>query len=342
MIPKRLEECFVWDGYKEAMVYWRGLAVYYKFIEGDVYAVALYDYNSCGIKDMEKFTECGRRIKTSFYHQSSIDKVHLLQVICTDSVEDGRELCYGYDETWIFEVTNRRLVIFENQRGEFLNVRPLIEQMDSMERKKGKVRKIKRHVPYITIALIAINVIIFLAVEITGSSLDVEHMVKWGAMDLEMFIEKKQYWRLITEMFLHFGVEHLLNNMLVLFFMGKILERYSGHLMFFGYYMATGVTAGIASLYYHYSIESTAVSAGASGAIFGIVGVMFFFVLTNKGRLEGFTTRRMIMHLLLCVYVGLSSLSVDFMAHAGGFAGGFLIALFVTAGSMPERENGNF
>lgn len=339
MIPKRLEECFIWDGYREAMVYKRGLAVYYKFAEGEVYAVALYDYNSCGIKDMEKFTECGRSIKASFYHQSSIEKVNLLHIFCVDHAEDARELCYGYDETWIFEVSTHRLIIFENQRGEFFNARPLIEQMDNMERKKTPKRR--RFVPYVTIALVVINVIMFLMVEFTGSSMDVDHMLKWGAMDLEMFIEKKQYYRLITEMFLHFGVEHLLNNMLVLFVVGNTLERYSGHLMFLGYYMATGITAGLASLYYHYSIGQTVVSAGASGAIFGIVGVIFFFVLINKGRLEGFTTQRLLMHLLLCVYAGAASPSVDFMAHAGGFAGGFLMALLVAVGVTPDEANDN-
>lgn len=339
MIPRRLEECFIWDGYRQATVYKHGLSVYYKFINGEVYAVALYDYNSCGIKNMEKLTECARSIKASFYHQSSIDKVNLLQILCVDDVEDARELCYGYDETWIFEVTARRLIIFENQKGEFINARPLIEKMDSIEKKK--VPKVKRFVPYLTIAIIAINVIMFLIAEITGGSLNTTNMVNWGAMDLDKFFKERQYYRLITEMFLHFGIEHLLNNMLVLFIVGKTLERYVGHLMFFGYYMVTGITASLASLYYNYRAERMVVSAGASGAIFGLVGVMFFFVLINKGRLEGFTTRQIVMHLFLSIYVGAASPSVDFMAHAGGFVGGFLMAMLVTAGSMPEKGNEN-
>ena len=80
----------------------------------------------------------------------------------------------------------------------------------------------------VTVGLILINIIVFLAVECTGSSQNTMHMLDCGAAYTPMIIEGGEYYRLFTCMFLHFGIEHLLNNMLVLFVLGQRLEPVTG------------------------------------------------------------------------------------------------------------------
>ena len=76
----------------------------------------------------------------------------------------------------------------------------------------------------VTAALVVINIAVFLLVEFTGFSQDIEHMIKWGAVYPPLITEKGEIYRLFTSMFLHFGLEHLLNNMILLLFFMHIFH----------------------------------------------------------------------------------------------------------------------
>ena len=78
---------------------------------------------------------------------------------------------------------------------------------------------------YVNYALIAINVVYFLFLEIVGSSEDTKIMIQYGAVFLPEVLGKKAYWRLLTAMFMHFGIQHISNNMLILFVLGGYLYR---------------------------------------------------------------------------------------------------------------------
>ena len=80
----------------------------------------------------------------------------------------------------------------------------------------------------VTAGLILLNILVFLIVEFTGSSQNTMHMLDCGAAFTPMIIQGGEYYRLFTCMFLHFGIEHLLNNMLVLFVLGSRLEQAIG------------------------------------------------------------------------------------------------------------------
>ena len=83
---------------------------------------------------------------------------------------------------------------------------------------------------YVNIGLIFLNVLYFLYLEIAGSSEDILFMYEKGAMLAPAVLENGEYYRLFTAMFMHFGINHIINNMIVLFALGDNLERALGHI----------------------------------------------------------------------------------------------------------------
>lgn len=160
-------------------------------------------------------------------------------------------------------------------------------------------------------------------------------MIKWGAVYPPLITEKGEIYRLFTSMFLHFGIEHLLNNMLVLFVLGSRLERVIGKWRFLFIYLAGGLLGNIISLIADLSKNSYAVSAGASGAVFGVMGAMIFVVLRNKGHLEDLSIKQILIMAVFSLYFGFASTGVDNAAHLGGLISGFILAAIA---GQPRRR----
>ena len=102
------------------------------------------------------------------------------------------------------------------------------------------VTGINRNKPYVNFALAAVNVLVFLYLEAIGSTEDGVFMVKHGAVFAPFVILGGEYYRLFTAMFLHFGVIHLANNMLVLLVLGEKMEKALGHIKYLISYLAGG------------------------------------------------------------------------------------------------------
>lgn len=117
---------------------------------------------------------------------------------------------------------------------------------------------------YVNTGLIALNVLYFLFLEATGSSENTSFMVAHGAMYAPLVIEKGEYYRLITSVFMHFGISHIMNNMLILFILGDNLERALGHIKYLFFYLICGVGANIVSMAVNLGEYRNVVSAGAS------------------------------------------------------------------------------
>ena len=130
-------------------------------------------------------------------------------------------------------------------------------------------------------------------------------------------------------MFLHFGIQHLGNNMLVLLFLGDCLERNVGKIKYFLIYFLGGVGANCLSVWLELQNGEYFVSAGASGAVFAVIGALIYVVIVNRGRIENFTTRQLILMAGLSLYFGVTSTGVDNAAHFGGFLCGFLLGLLL-------------
>lgn len=181
----------------------------------------------------------------------------------------------------------------------------------------------------VTAGLILLNILVFLAVEFTGSSQNTMHMLDCGAAYTPMIVQGGEYYRLFTCMFLHFGIEHLLNNMLVLFVLGSRLERVIGKIKFLLIYLLGGVLGNIISLYLELHAQNFAVSAGASGAVFAVMGAMIYIVIRNKGRLGDLSMRQILIMAAFSLYFGFASTGVDNTAHVAGMISGFLLAVLL-------------
>lgn len=181
--------------------------------------------------------------------------------------------------------------------------------------------------PYITEMLIAVNVLYFFFLEWKGSTEDTHFMIEHGALYLPLLLEG-EYGRLLTSVFMHFGIDHLLNNMLVLFLLGDNLERALGKVKYLLFYLLCGIGANLCSVAYDLSVlRFTAVSAGASGAIFGIVGGLLYAVLRNRGRLEDLSTRQLVVMAAVTLYHGMTSTGVNNAAHIGGLICGIFMGI---------------
>jgi rhomboid protease GluP len=155
-------------------------------------------------------------------------------------------------------------------------------------------------------------------------------MLKMGASSYNSFVSGRWY-EIITAMFLHFGVSHLFNNMLLLVYIGCELEKRIGPFVYAIIYLGSGIVGNAASLLYYSRVgEADVVSAGASGAIFGVMGCLAVYLLINPSKNRNLTTRRLIIMALLTIYYGFSNVGVDNAAHIGGFCfgifGGFLLS----------------
>ncbi len=188
-----------------------------------------------------------------------------------------------------------------------------------------------------TVLLAAVNVIVFLALSMQGMTEDVEFMLRHGAMYVPYVAEKSEYYRLFTCMFLHFGFEHLMNNMVVLLIVGWNLELAVGKMKYVFLYVGSGLCGNVISAIWDIRTEEYVVSAGASGAVFGIIGALLYVALRNRGRIGDISGRGIVFMVVVTLYYGFANSGVDNAAHIGGLLSGFLLAVLLYRKS--ERED---
>lgn len=196
---------------------------------------------------------------------------------------------------------------------------------------QGLLRNLTPHA-YLTYVLIGINVAIFVVMIVRGVGVlepDTGSLIAWGA-DFGPLTTNGQWWRLFTSMFLHIGIIHILMNMFVLWNIGTFIERLVGQAGFLAVYLASGLGGSLVSTL----TSPYTVSAGASGAIFGLYGCLLGFLALNRDSfpssvLKPLTKGAMTFVFYNIVY-GLGRSGVDLAAHLGGLATGFAFGLILS------------
>ena len=198
----------------------------------------------------------------------------------------------------------------------------------------------KQKRPIITYILIAINIIVFILMYIIGNgSEDTDTLIKFGA-DYAPLTKNGEYYRLITNAFLHIGVIHLLCNMYALFTLGPTLEHFFGKVKFLIIYFYSAI---IASLFTLVLQDPNTVSAGASGAIFGLFGALLYFGYNYRGYIGNQLINQIIPVVLINLYIGFTVPGISNAAHIGGLVGGVVITSMLGTGideSKSKRING--
>ena len=189
----------------------------------------------------------------------------------------------------------------------------------------------------ITPILIFINIIVFVIMAIDGTGVinsDPEKLIQWGANYRELTLNG-ELWRLISCMFIHIGIVHLIMNLYALIFIGSLLEPIIGKSKFLTVYLITGIVASTASLWWN----TFALSAGASGAIFGLFGIFLALLTTNyiDKSIRQNLLKYISIYIILNITYGFKE-GIDAAAHLGGLFSGILIGYSICY-SLFNKEN---
>ena len=177
-------------------------------------------------------------------------------------------------------------------------------------------------------ALAAANILVWIVLALQGDTESGTFMFEHGGM-WPPSVVSGDYYRLVICIFLHFGPVHLLNNMLMLVVLGHEVEIPVGHVRFAICYLLSGLSGSFLSCFNMLRTGDYAIACGASGAIFGIMGMMLVVIVVHKGRYERYTVRKLLVMIALSLYFGFTSGSVDNAGHLGGLIGGFISGFLI-------------
>lgn len=188
----------------------------------------------------------------------------------------------------------------------------------------------RTRIPLITMLFVAANVIVFLISDLILFHRQ-DEIVYYMALNPTFVLDGGEYRRLFTSMFYHFGIEHLTSNMLMLFAMGTVLEPFFGRLRFTVLYVASGLIGSVVSVLYNGVLlggENRFVfCAGASGAVYGLIGAFTAIFLLQRRKMPESEKRRLLLAVVFLLFGSIYDTGVGHDAHFGGFAAGLLLGL---------------
>lgn len=196
--------------------------------------------------------------------------------------------------------------------------------------------RIRKDMPIVSAVLVAINVIVFIVCTFTGNLL-----YNKGRLDVTSVLALGEYGRLIWYMFLHSGITHIFNNMVILFFLGAMIEKEIGHIRYAVLYFLSGIGGGILSLVYKTMTFDLSGTIGASGAVFGLDGALLALILFSGRKMANVTPNRVILMIAFSLYSGFTGGNVDNAAHIGGLLTGFLVGAVMCIIDKRKRKGKN-
>ena len=188
--------------------------------------------------------------------------------------------------------------------------------------------------PFVTYALIAINIIVFILMYILGKgSEDWDTLKKFGAL-LPDLVKNGEYFRLITSAFLHIGIMHLVFNMYSLFVLGPNIE----HLFGKGKYICIYLYSAIMGSLFCMVFQKATLSAGASGAIFGLLGALLYFGYNYKGFFGNRILGQVVPVVILNLFLSFITPGISAAAHIGGLIGGISVSYMLGSGTDDDKS----
>ena len=210
-----------------------------------------------------------------------------------------------------------------------------IKVTDNINKKNEKRNKIAEKIfsykqPIVTYIIIAICIILFILMELSGGSTNSQVLLKYGA-NLDVLVKNGEYYRLFTCIFLHIGIMHLLCNLYSLYVIGREVENLFGKVKYIIIFILSGIFGSIMSL----AFTHNTISAGASGAIFGLLGALLYFGMHYRTYLGEAIKRSIIPIIVVNLIIGFFAEGIDLAAYIGGLVGGVLVAMMV---GVPDKS----
>lgn len=228
------------------------------------------------------------------------------------------------------QIKERKATYSENVNLQVVQDLATVMNNNNLRSKSEKVSI--NEVPFITIGIIAINVILYIVTAYLsytyakGSVFDSDTrvLVLLGAKVNEL-ITQGQYFRLVSCMFLHGGIVHLGVNMYSLYAIGPMVEKVYGRVKYLVIYFVAGICSSMLSYIY-----SPSISIGASGAIFGLLGAVLVFAIKSKGKTGSSFIKSILSVIFVNIFIGMTLPNIDNFGHVGGLLGGMIIAFLLT------------
>ncbi len=219
----------------------------------------------------------------------------------------------------------------ENGLEYFIKVTDNINKRN--EAKSNEAEKIfKRKKPTVTYGIIFICILMFILMYIFGNGSEDNYTLLLFGANLDVLTKGGDYYRLVTSMFLHIGIWHLFVNMYSLYVLGKEVENTLGRRKYLIIYLLSGIAGSILSLAFNHNI----ICAGASGAIFGIMGAILYFGYYYRAYLGSTIINSILPVIILNLIIGFLDTGIDNAAHIGGLVGGILLTMTL---GIPDKSN---
>ena len=197
------------------------------------------------------------------------------------------------------------------------------------EKKLEKIFSPKK--PVVTYILIVLNLMVFLYGVLHGN----DELINIFGNNYEL-VQNGEFYRLFTCMFVHADIMHILFNMIALYSIGPVVERYYGKSKFLLIYLVSGLLGSIFSGVF---MTADSISIGASGAIFGLLGSICYFTYYYRATLQGILRGSIMPVIIINLVIGFLSSSIDLSAHIGGLIGGILISMAIGIGDKHRKSD---
>ena len=219
----------------------------------------------------------------------------------------------------------------ENGLEYFIKVTDNINKRNEAKSKEAeKIFKSKKTT--VTYGIMFICILMFILMYIFGNGSEDNYTLLLFGANLDVLTKGGDYYRLVTSMFLHIGIWHLFVNMYSLYVLGKEVENTLGRRKYLIIYLLSGIAGSILSLAFNHNI----ICAGASGAIFGIMGAILYFGYYYRAYLGSTIINSILPVIILNLIIGFLDTGIDNAAHIGGLVGGILLTMTL---GIPDKSN---
>lgn len=331
MVKEQLEHFLTEEGYNKIPSNLPEFTIYFQLENNYVNVFHIIDYRNELYISEDQYIHIKKKI-CELFEERGVTNTHILSLIICEDYEKAKKLCKEDSLCWLIDPIHECLIVYENQVSDFYGMRGKLEywlehipavtfegpQPATFSRQRFK------KLPFVTISLVAINIIIFLICTFTGSLL-----YNKGAFSASNMIFGKEYYRIFSCIFLHWDINHLVSNMLILYYLGEVVEKYFGHVKYTIIYFVSGIFGNLLSMSYEIYTNNYVMSVGASGAIFGVIGALLFLVLIHRGHFEQITLGRLMFMIFYSLYSGFVGTNINNAAHIGGFLSGVGTAFIV-------------